>query len=247
MGFYGGIFFFLFLLQNIDCGYSLEPVWGKDKKKKNWKLSFSQPLNSQYFAQTCLRFCLQISKTLNGLTTDNRVTCPLAPTKSMSPPFLGCYWSMLILQVTRYKIQEFYSPLLGPARAYKDDIHERREEKSKPEMKKMEKSTSNNHVWHLFCCTRNMNIRCPYFYYCYHSKCSCRYCPSLWSISEFSLVSNQKNFWKYLVLWNFYCCSLPFEKRLFLYLSNFEHSIKKVLLIFYCTCRTFITKSFWYT
>ena len=25
------------------------------------------------------------------------------------------------------KIQEFYSPILGPARAYKDDAHERRE------------------------------------------------------------------------------------------------------------------------
>ena len=26
-----------------------------------------------------------------------------------------------------YKIQGFYSPILGPARAYKDDAHERRE------------------------------------------------------------------------------------------------------------------------
>ena len=29
--------------------------------------------------------------------------------------------------LSRYKIQEFYSPILGLARAYKDDAHERRE------------------------------------------------------------------------------------------------------------------------
>ena len=32
-----------------------------------------------------------------------------------------------IRQNDQYKIQEFYSPILGPARAYKDDAHERRE------------------------------------------------------------------------------------------------------------------------
>ena len=31
------------------------------------------------------------------------------------------------LYSTRYKIQEFYSPILGSAREYKDDAHERRE------------------------------------------------------------------------------------------------------------------------
>ena len=31
------------------------------------------------------------------------------------------------VKVYVYKIQEFYSPILGPARAYKDDAHERRE------------------------------------------------------------------------------------------------------------------------
>ena len=28
---------------------------------------------------------------------------------------------------SKYKIQEFYLPILGPARAYKDDEHERRQ------------------------------------------------------------------------------------------------------------------------
>ena len=41
-------------------------------------------------------------------------------------------------RVSRYKIHEFYSPILGPARAYKDDAHERRE------IQMIEWSTSNN-------------------------------------------------------------------------------------------------------
>ena len=39
------------------------------------------------------------------------------------------------IQDTRYKMQEFYSPILGPARAYKDDIHERREIQTRDEKK----------------------------------------------------------------------------------------------------------------
>ena len=48
--------------------------------------------------------------------------CPL-PMSGPCRPFglqICCYDS-------EYKIQEFYSPILGPARAYKDDAHERRE------------------------------------------------------------------------------------------------------------------------
>ena len=33
----------------------------------------------------------------------------------------------LFLPGRDYKIQEFYSPILGPGREYKDDAHERRE------------------------------------------------------------------------------------------------------------------------
>ena len=45
------------------------------------------------------------------------------------------------------KIQEFYPPILGPARPYKDDLHERREIQTRDGKNgKWKKSTRNNNV-----------------------------------------------------------------------------------------------------
>ena len=72
LGYAGVYLFFLFLLQNMDCGYSLEPprwggsdvcpqsmFWAKIRKISKfflWKFSFLKPKHFLYIAWACLQF-----------------------------------------------------------------------------------------------------------------------------------------------------------------------------------------------